>query len=214
MSTTETEITTLVSAVKEAEDAEASYAEATPIDDEGEADSTAASCKLCDESCAADSQKTLTTEIEKRKVVVKKKYIKMKEFNKKKKIHAHNKKVAGDSACTAAQKAKDPAEKKKQRKICKDLREESSKLTTEAEIEGANIDEQEKAEDKEISDETQQAIKDQNDKSSSNEKSNEINKAKLKEQTSTRIVKETEERIGLIKKKLETERIVSSVVTT
>jgi hypothetical protein len=110
---------------------------------------------LCDESCSADSQKTLTTEIEKRKVVIKKKFIKMKEFNKKKKIHGHNKKVAGDSACTAAQKAKDPAEKKKQRKICKDLREESSKLITEAEIEGSNIDDQEKAEEKEISEETQ-----------------------------------------------------------
>ena len=78
----------------------------------------------------------------------------MKEANKKKKTHAHNKKVAGDNACTAAQKAKDPAEKKKQKKICKDLREESSKLSTEAEVEGANIEEQEKAEDKEIAEET------------------------------------------------------------
>ena len=57
----------------------------------------------------------MTTEIEKQKTVITKKYGKMKEVNKQKKVHAHNKRVAGDAACTAAQKAKDPAEKKKQR---------------------------------------------------------------------------------------------------
>lgn len=70
-------------------------------------------CKLCDDSCAADSEKTLTTEIERQKGVIKKKYSKMRDSNKQKKTHAHNKRVSGDAACTAAQKAKDPAEKKK-----------------------------------------------------------------------------------------------------
>lgn len=98
--------------------------------------------------------------------------------------------------------------------MCEDLRTESSKLSTEAEIESSNIDDQEKGEEKAINDETQKAIKDKNDKSNSNKKSNEVNKAKLKEQKSSRITKETEERITLIKKKIETERIQSHVVTT
>ncbi len=90
----------------------------------------------------------MTTEIEKQKTVITKKYSKMKEVNKQKKVHAHNKRVAGDAACTAAQKAKDPAEKKKQRKACKDLREEASKMTTEVEIELSNINDQQKEEEK------------------------------------------------------------------
>jgi hypothetical protein len=113
LSSTETEIVTIYSAVQEAAEAEKAYADSTPIDEEGDADSTSAGCKLCDETCSADSQKSLTTEITKRKTVITKKYGKMKDFNKKKKTSAHNKKVAGDNACTAAQKAKDPAEKKK-----------------------------------------------------------------------------------------------------
>jgi len=151
---TETEITMVYSAVHEAEDADALYAGSYSYEDEGEYESTSASCTLCADTCSADSQETLTKEIEKRKTVTKKKFNKMKDSNKKKKTSAHNKKVAGDNACTAAQKAKDPAEKKKQKKICKDLREESSKLETEADIEGANIDEQEKAEEKDIAEET------------------------------------------------------------
>jgi hypothetical protein len=55
----------VVASVKEAEDADAEVAETVTMEDDGEADSTAASCKACDETCAGDSQKTLTTEIEK-----------------------------------------------------------------------------------------------------------------------------------------------------
>lgn len=83
------------------------------MEDDGDADLIAAGCKLCDESCTQDSQGSITKEIEKQKTVIKKKYTKMKTLNKQKKTHAHNKRVAGDNACTAAQKSKDPAEKKK-----------------------------------------------------------------------------------------------------
>ena len=83
------------------------------MEDDGDADLIAAGCKLCDESCSQDSQASITKEIEKQKTVIKKKYTKIKGLNKQKKTIAHNKRVAGDNACTAAQKAKDPAEKKK-----------------------------------------------------------------------------------------------------
>lgn len=207
LSTTESEISTIMGDVVQAEADEASFSESSIIEDDGEGDAAAASCKMCDETCAGDSQKTLTAEIEKQKTVITKKFGKMKDTNKQKKVHAHNKRVAGDAACTAAQKAKDPAEKKKQKKMCKDLREESSKLTTEAEIESQNIQDQQNQEEKELATESQKATEETSSKSVENKKSQEINKAKLKESTSTRITKETEERITLIKKKIETERI-------
>lgn len=65
-----------------------------------------------------------------------------------------------------------------------------------------------------MAEETKKIVKDQNSKSSDAAKSNEINKSKLTEQKSSRIVKETEERIEVIKKKLETERIETTTVTT
>ena len=83
----------------------------------------------------------------------------MKNLNKQKKTHAHNKRVAGDNACTAAQKAKDPAEKKKQRGMCKELKDEASKIETEAKIEESNINDQQAAEEKELSDDSQAAVK-------------------------------------------------------
>lgn len=72
------------------------------MEDDGEGEANAATCKACDETCSADSQKTLTTEIEKQKTVITKRYGKWKDQNKKKQIHAHNKRVAGDNACAAA----------------------------------------------------------------------------------------------------------------
>jgi len=184
------------------------------VGDDGDADLIAAGCKLCDESCSADSQSSLTKEIEKQKTVVKRKYESKKIVNKQKKTHAHNKRVQGESACNAAQKAKDPAEKKKQKKMCKELKEEASKIETEAKIEEQNINDQQQQEEKEIADDTQAAVKEQTDKTNTNKKSQEINKAKLKEQKASRITKEAEERIEVIKKKMESERIETTTLTT
>ena len=130
------------SEAESADEAMGSVDDLATIDDDGDADLIAAGCKLCDESCTQDSQASITKEIEKQKTVIKKKYSKMKNQNKIKKTHAHNKRVAGDNACTSAQKAKDPAEKKKQKKMCKDLKDEASKLETEAKIEESNINDQ------------------------------------------------------------------------
>lgn len=86
VSQTETEIQTVVmqSAEADAED-EATGAnddELAKQDDDGDADLIAAGCKLCDESCSADSTTSLTKEIEKQKTVIKKKYEKKKLVNK------------------------------------------------------------------------------------------------------------------------------------
>lgn len=119
LSTTETEIQTVVMQTSEAESADeamGSIDDLTTLEDDGDADLIAAGCKLCDESCTQDSQASITKEIEKQKTVVKKKYNKLKSRNKQKKTSAHNKRVAADNAATQAQKAKDPAEKKKLKK--------------------------------------------------------------------------------------------------
>ena len=60
-----------------------------------------------------------------------------------------------------------------------------------------------------MADDNSAAIKEQTDKSNTNKKSSEINKAKLKEQKSSRITKEAEERITVIKHKMETQKIQS-----
>lgn len=175
MSQTEYEIETVVTQTYEAQQAEEALGgsddDLTKLVDDGDADLIAAGCKLCDESCSADSQSSLTKEIEKQKTVVKRKYEKKKLVNKQKKTHAHNKRVAGENACNAAQKSKDPAEKKKQKKMCKELKEEASKIETEAKIEEQNINDQQQAEEKEIADDTQAAIKEQTDKTNINKKS-------------------------------------------
>lgn len=137
----------------------------------------------------------------------------MRETNRYRRNSAYQKRVAGDNACSAAQRAKDPAEKKKQRKLCYELRSESSRLITETDIEIQNIEEQEKSETKILNEETTKVIKEKNEKTIINEKTTEINKSKLKEQTSSRITKETDERISLIKKKIETEKITESIIT-
>lgn len=73
--------------------------------------------------------------------MITKKYMKLKEVNKQKKITAENKRVESEQSCVSAQKSKDPAEKKKYAARCKALQIESSKLITEAEIERTNIEE-------------------------------------------------------------------------
>lgn len=51
--------------------------------------------------------------MEKQRKVITKKYTRLRNINTQKKTTATNKRIAGDNACAAAQKAKDPAEKKK-----------------------------------------------------------------------------------------------------
>jgi len=170
-------------------------------------------CHYCEEECGMKSEYQMQQELAKMRNVLRKKYSKMREVNKYRKVTAKNKRIAGDNACTAAQRAKDPAEKKKQRKLCYELRTESSRLTTEAEIEYQNIEDQERIEEKTITEETNKVIKDKTIKNVNNQKTTEINKSKIKEQTSSRITKETDERITLIKKKIETERITEHIIT-
>ena len=116
LQTSETEIKTVTEQVKRATKYEAEYAKTiTDISEVefGEAEAAAATCQLCDHECSADSEKTLTRELEKQKTVIIKKYNKLKETNKQKKIIAENKKVESQTSCVQAQKSKDPAEKKK-----------------------------------------------------------------------------------------------------
>lgn len=215
LSQTESEIYTITSAVSEASYQEQQYAETITWEEEsGDVDATTAGCNFCDESCAADTEKTLTTEIEKQKTVITTKYNKMIEVNKHKKVTSHNKRIAGDNACAQSQRAKDPAEKKKQRRMCTDLREEATRINTEAEIEYSNIIEQRRTEESHLTEETTRIISDQTTKTTSSKKTQEVNRAKLREQQSQRITKETEERISLIKKKIETEKIEQSITTT
>lgn len=137
----------------------------------------------------------------------------MREYNKYRRQTAYNKRYAGDNACTAAQRARDPVEKAKQRKLCYELRSESSRLITEIDIEINNIDEQQKTEEKILNEETNIVNKEKTEKNIINQKTTEINNSKLKEETSSRITKETDERISIIKKKVETEKITESIIT-
>jgi hypothetical protein len=141
------------------------------------------------------------------------KFARMLKFNMFKKTSAHNKRVEGDNNCAAAQKAKDPAKKKELRRLCYSLREESSKLDTEANIEHQNIVDQKHSEETTINEVTNKAITDNTEKTTSTKKDHIINENVQKETTSTRITKETEERITNIKKVLETERIGNTMIT-
>jgi hypothetical protein len=181
--------------------------------DDGEADATAAGCVACDSQCSANTEKSLTTEIERQKQVIVKKYNKLQILNKRKRITAHNKKVTGDNFCTAAQKAKDPAEKKKFKRQCTDLRSEASKITIEAQIEYTNIVDQQKTEEHVLQEEITKVTHDSSSKSVTSTMVTEINKASIKEQQATRIQRETEERISVIKKKIETQKIEEQTYT-
>lgn len=144
LTSSESEIKTISLQAERATKYEAEYASTVSIVtdvDFGEADATAASCQVCDRECATDTEMTLTREIEKQKTVIIKKYNKMKEINKQKKITAENKKVESQSSCVYAQKSKDPAEKKKYQQMCTNLQQEASKLITEVEIERQTIEE-------------------------------------------------------------------------
>ena len=230
ISTTESEISTVMQEQYEAEHAEYEYSEYFSDYDSGYSSSyggggggyggrggygdpyggpdyNAQSCAMCDENCNADSERSLAREIERQKNIIRRKYSKRRESNRFKRQSAYNKRIAGDNACTAAQRAKDPAEKKKQRRLCYELRAESSRINTEADIENQNIDDQQRTEEKVVNEESNKIVNDKTTKTIINEKTTEINKSKLKETTSSRITKETEERISLIKKKVETEKI-------
>lgn len=143
---------------------------------------------------------------------MRRKYSKMRDYNKYRRVTARNKRIAGDNACTAAQRARDPAEKRKQRRLCYELRAESSKITTEADIDLQNIEEQQRNEETVINEETTKITKDKTDKTIVNEKTTEINESKLTEETSSRIEHETEERISIIKKIIETEKISETII--
>jgi hypothetical protein len=93
------------------------------------------------------------------------------------------------------------------------LRSESSRLTTEIDIESQNIDDQQKSEETILNEETNKVTQEKTEKTIINEKTTEINTSKLKEETSERITKETDERISIIKKKVETEKITESIIT-
>lgn len=56
-------------------------------------------------------------------------------------------------------------------------------------------------------------LRQKQEKTVSSTKTTEINRAKLEEQETTRITKETEERITLIKNKIETERIATQKIS-
>ena len=90
--------------------------------------------------------------------------------------------------------------------MCSDLRVESSKLITEVTIEKSTIDEQQRQEEKILQEETESIITQKETKTLDQEKVTEINKAKLIESQATRITKETEEQISVIKQKVETEK--------
>lgn len=148
----------------------------------------------------------MTTEISKRKTVITQKFTKLKEINKQKQVIAEQKKIQGESSCSAAQKSKNPAEKKKYEQMCSDLRVESSKLITEVTIEKNTIEEQQRQEERVLQEETESIITQKETKTLDQEKVTEINKAKLIESQATRITKETDEQISVIKQKVETEK--------
>lgn len=136
----EVEITTLISSVEQATTIEKAYSE-TIKEQDTSADVVSASCEICNHDCSVDTERTLTTEISKRKTVITQKFTKLKEINKSKQVIAEQKKIQGESSCTASQKSKNPAEKKKYQQMCSDLRIESSKLITEVTIEKSTIEE-------------------------------------------------------------------------
>lgn len=96
--------------------------------------------------------------------------------------------------------------------MCSDLRVESSKLITEVTIEKSTIDEQQRQEEKILQEETETIISSKESKTIDQEKVTEINKAKLIESQATRITKETDEQISVIKQKVETEKYEQSVI--
>ena len=83
------------------------------------------SCQKCEGDCS----KGLASEIEKQRDIITKKYASLREKNKLKKTNAHNTLILGDNDCTSAQKSKDPAEKKKLRARCQQLRVEYHKIS-------------------------------------------------------------------------------------
>jgi hypothetical protein len=152
----------------ESEDYE--YGEYYGMDDYYDTDYGANSCAMCEETCSSDSDRYLRDELDRRRTLTRRKYSRMRDVNKYRRVTARNKRIAGDNACTAAQKARDPAEKAKQRKLCYELRTESSRLITETDIELQNIEEQQKTEERIINEETTKITNDKTEKTIINEK--------------------------------------------
>jgi hypothetical protein len=94
----EVEAKTLSESVAQAETIEKTYTE-TIKEQDTTADVVSASCEICNSECSADTEKTLSTEISKRKTVITQKYSKLKEINKNKQIVAEQKRVQGENSC-------------------------------------------------------------------------------------------------------------------
>lgn len=92
-------------------------------------------CAICEETCHGDSDRYMSQELDRSRNMLRRKYSKMRDTNKYRRVTARNKMIAGDNYCTQSQRAKDPAEKKKLRKLCYELRSESSRIITETDIE-------------------------------------------------------------------------------
>lgn len=209
----EIEAKTLIEQVEQAETIEKTYTE-TIKEQDTSADVVSASCDICNHECSADTEKTLSTEISKRKTVITQKFTKLKEINKNKQTIAEQKKVQGESSCAQAQKSKNPAEKKKYLQMCTDLKIEASKIITEVTIERSTIEEQQRQEEHILQEETESIITQKETKNVDTQKIQEINKSKLIESQATRIAKETEEQISVIKQKVQTERYEQQVITS
>jgi len=209
----EIEAKTLIEQVEQAETIEKTYTE-TIKEQDTSADVVSASCDICNHECSADTEKTLSTEISKRKTVITSKFTKLKEINKNKQTIAEQKKVQGEASCAQAQKSKNPAEKKKYLQMCTDLKIEASKIITEVTIERSTIEEQQRQEEHILQEETESIITQKETKNVDTQKIQEINKSKLIESQATRITKETEEQISVIKQKVQTERYEQQVITS
>jgi hypothetical protein len=97
--------------------------------------------------------------------------------------------------------------------MCSDLKVEASKLITEVTIEKSTIEEQQRQEEHVLQEETESIISQKETKNVDTQKVQEINKAKLIESQATRITKETEEQISVIKNKVQTEKYEQQVIT-
>lgn len=82
-------------------------------EDDGEVEANTKSCGICEELKAAGAQKGLSAELQKQRELFRIKYKKLFAICKRKHTLGENKRVAGDNACTASQRSKDPSEKKK-----------------------------------------------------------------------------------------------------
>lgn len=151
-------------------------------------------CGVCEHIHRKNTAALKRKEIAKERAALARKFKRLRLANRRKKVVADHKKVEADSACSEAQRMREPVPKRDRRVSCRELGVEAASLKTEADVELQSIIEQEKRELQVQHEREHRGEEEERKSDEEGERRRASELAKYKEEQAERVAHETEER--------------------